>query len=105
MNATNKISGPARFPLGQIVATPGALEACPSHQLDRCLYRHSRGYWGCVDKEDAATNDEAVKAGLRILSAYPIDDSKPCKGFGSNTLWVITEADRSATTFLLPSEY
>jgi hypothetical protein len=105
MNATPKISGPARFKLGQVVATPGALEACPSHQLDRCLYRHSRGDWGCVDKEDAATKDEAVKSGDRILSAYAIDDSKPRKGFGDNTLWIITEADRYVTTFLLPDEY
>jgi hypothetical protein len=40
-----------------------------------------------------------------FLSAYPIDPAKPCKGFGDNTLWIITEGDRSATTFLLPSEY
>jgi hypothetical protein len=105
MNDSTRIPYPARFPLGQVVATPGALEACASWHLDRCLYRHSRGDWGCVDKEDARTNDEAVKVGLRILSAYPIDDSKPCKGFGANTLWIITEADRSVTTFLLPSEY
>jgi hypothetical protein len=46
-----------------------------------------------------------LKGGSRILSAYPIDPAKPCKGFGDNTLWIITEADRSATTFLLPDEY
>jgi hypothetical protein len=46
-----------------------------------------------------------VKAGPRILSAYPINETKPCKGYGDNTLWIITEADRSVTTFLLPEEY
>jgi hypothetical protein len=55
--------------------------------------------------EDAKTNEEAVHSGSRILSAYPIDPEKPCKGFGDNTLWIITEADRSVTTFLLPEEY
>jgi hypothetical protein len=97
---------PPLFPLGQIVATPGTLESCPPDYLYRCLLRHSRGDWGIVCKEDAASNREAVRAGsLRILSAYPIDPAKLCKGFGDNTLWIITEGDRSVTTFLLPEEY
>jgi hypothetical protein len=50
-------------------------------------------------------NDEAVRAGLRIIPAYPIDLATPCKGYGENCLWIITEADRSVTTFLLPDEY
>jgi hypothetical protein len=99
------LSKEALFPAGQVVSTPGALAACPSHYLEQCLYRHMHGDWGAVCEEDAATNTEAVSAGFRILSAYPIDPGKPCKGFGENTLWIITEADRSATTFLLPSEY
>ncbi len=93
------------FSLGQIVSTPGALDACPLDYLLQCLLRHANGDWGNVCKEDAATNAEAVKAGFRILSAYPIDPAKPCEGFGENTLWIITEGDRSATTFLLPDEY
>jgi hypothetical protein len=93
------------FPLGQIVATPGALETCTEYRRIECLLRHSRGDWGNVCKDDAASNDEALCEGLRLLSAYPIDPAKPCKGFGENTLWIITEADRSVTTFLLPSEY
>jgi hypothetical protein len=105
MNASIRIPYPVRFPLGQIVATPGALAACPHDLRMRSLLRHSQGDWGCVDKEDAATNDEAVTDGFRILSAYPIDPSKPSKGFGGTTLWIITEADRSVTTLLLPSEY
>ena len=93
------------FPLGQIVSTPGALEACSPVHLRRCLTRHATGDWGVVCKADAASNHEALKKGLRILSAYPIDPAKPPKGFGDNTLWIITEADRSVTTFLRPDEY
>jgi hypothetical protein len=47
----------------------------------------------------------AVKDGSRILSAYPLDPAKSSKGYGENTLWIITEADRSMTNFLLPDEY
>ena len=94
-----------QFDLGSIVATPGAIEATTNEQRLTCLLRHVRGDWGCVCTEDAATNAEALRDGYRILSAYPLDPGKPCKGFGRNTLWIITEADRSATTFLLPSEY
>jgi len=91
--------------LGQIVATPGVLSASDHEHRMKCLSRHVRGDWGSVSKEDWKRNTAALVSGDRILSAYPIDDSKPCKGFGGNTLWIITEADRSATTFLLPSEY
>lgn len=94
-----------KFALGQIVSTPGALDACSQDHMLACLLRHVRGDWGIVCAEDAASNDAAIKEGLRVLSAYPIDPSKPSKGHGSNTLWIITEADRSVTTFLLPSEY
>lgn len=94
------------FPLGQVVATPGALDAARyPGQLLEILARHVTGDWGCVDPEDAATNTEAVHAGLRILSAYPIDPALPCAGHGDNCLWIITEADRSVTTVLLPADY
>jgi hypothetical protein len=93
------------FPLGNIVSTPGALEACSHEHLLHCLARHIHGDWGCIDSEDAASNAEALGEGFRLLSAYPIDPSQPCKGFGDNCLWIITEADRSVTTFLLPDEY
>jgi len=104
MTAKTKTNASSLFPLGQIYATPGTLEIDTDYRM-QCLARHVRGDWGCVDKQDAKANDAAVKSGDRILSAYPIDDSKPCKGFGGNTLWIITEADRSVTTFLLPDEY
>ena len=93
------------FPLGSIVATPGALAACSQHHLVACLIRHVSGDWGVVCPEDRAANDSALRCGLRLLSAYPIDPRQPSKGHGANTLWIITEADRSATTFLLPEEY
>jgi len=102
-----------RFELGQLVATPGVLEVCSNVHLQKCLIRHLTGDWGCVCAEDKEENDQAVSAGNRILSAYPIDPAKPFEGceagngasHGENTLWIITEADRSVTTFLLPEEY
>lgn len=94
-----------KFRVGHVVATPGAIEACGHVRLAECFGRHVQGDWGVVCKEDAACNDEAVQLKDRILSAYPIDPAQPSKGFGDNTLWIITEGDRSATTFLLPDEY
>lgn len=93
------------FPLGQIVATRGVIETVPSARMVECLARYRRGDWGNVCKEDAAENNLAAREGFRILSAYAIDESKPAKGHGDNCLWIITEADRSVTTFLLPDEY
>lgn len=86
-------------PLGQILATPGALEALEERNLrpDHYLARHAIGDWGDVCEEDARLNDQALKNGERISSAYRLDDSEK--------IWIITEADRSATTLLLPEEY
>jgi len=93
------------FPLGQIASTIAAHEAIPLGQGLHCLIRHVTGDWGVLSDEDKASNDRAVKDGDRILSAYPIDPDLPCAGFGDNTFWIITEADRSVTTFLLPNDY
>ena len=87
------------FPLGMVVMTPGAaalLVECGVHTKE-IIERHQSGDWGELYPEDCQLNDDAVKYGDRILSAYKL-------GAG-NRLWVITEADRSATTLLLPSEY
>lgn len=71
------------FPLGQVVATPGALNATSSKfELLALFGRHACRDWGCVDPEDAETNRLAVIEGDRVLSAYPIDPEKPCAGFG-----------------------
>ena len=87
------------FPLGQVVATPGALELLSHHSLSAFtfLVRHATGDWGCVCPEDALENERAVKNGCRILSAYEIA--------GDEHLWCITEWDRSVTTLLMPTEY
>jgi hypothetical protein len=88
-----------KFTLGTILATPGALEALEqsSQAPAEFLSRHANCDWGDVDAADAAENELSVAEGFRILSAY-----KTRKGV---KLWVITEADRSATTILLPDEY
>ncbi|MBT7190485.1 MAG: hypothetical protein HN916_09850 [Anaerolineae bacterium] len=69
------------------------------------LLRHLKGDWGDLGDEDKNENDLAVKAGdLRIFSAYEIDDDR--EGMADlERIWIITEADRSATTILLPSDY
>lgn len=87
------------FPLGQVVATPGALELLSRHSLSAFafLVRHATGDWGCVCPDDALENERAVKNGCRILSAYEIVTGEH--------LWCITEWDRSVTTLLMPSEY
>lgn len=110
MNHTQRYE--PRFELGMVVATPGALEACSNVHMQKCLARHLTGDWGCVCNDDKQANDAALTQGERILSAYPIDPAQPCEATrllpeprsGANTLWIITEADRSATTFLLPDE-
>ncbi len=87
------------FELGQLVATPGALDALEeAGQTPReFLRRHQSGDWGEVCDADKRENELSLTHGFRIFSAYRTT---------SNTrLWIITEADRSATTILLPSEY
>lgn len=87
------------FPLGRVVATPAALKALEDTGDDSfpLLAQHVMGYWGELDDEDWQANDRAVEEGTRILSAYRTSSGVK--------LWIITEADRSATTLLLPEEY
>lgn len=94
----------ALFQAGQVVSTPGAMEAVSSLYMLECLQRHLSGDYGIICEEDKQSNAEAVKYDLRILSAYPINKDQPAEN-GYNTFWIITEADRSVTTFLLPEEY
>jgi hypothetical protein len=93
------------FELGSLVCTRG-VDALVSQGLvnpGALLARHAVGDWGV--SSDPEQNDAAVKHGDRIFSVYPIDPDEPCLGYGENTIWVITEADRSVTTLLLPDEY
>lgn len=84
------------LPLGQIVATSGALEKFGWGIILQHISKHQRGEWGDLCKEDRFANQDAIDNGYRVMSVY-----KQPQG----TLWVITEHDRSVTTALLPSEY
>lgn len=88
-----------RFQLGQVVATPDALEALEQTQVRAAefLNRHMAGDWGELGEEDKAENELSVEKGFRILSAYTLSTG--------TKIYVITEADRSVTTLLLPEEY
>jgi hypothetical protein len=85
------------FPLGRLVTTPAALELLNQMDVLAALSRHVRGDWGDLRKQDKQANDEAVHDFARIFSAY--HDS------GDHKFWIITEADRSVTTVLLPEDY
>ena len=85
----------SRFPLGRLVATPNALEHVPHPELVAALQRHATGDWGDVDEHDRQENE--FGEGFRLLSVY-----RTANGV---KFWIITEADRSATTVLLPEDY
>lgn len=88
-----------KFSLGRIVATPGALEAVQQANQNpfEFIRRHQAGDWGDLCEEDKRENELSLKNGFRLLSAYrTLHDVK---------VWIITEADRSVTTLLLPREY
>jgi hypothetical protein len=92
-------SSTALFSLGQLVATPGALAALSDAEQSPSAFlrRHQTGDWGELCDEDKRENELSLKHGFRILSAY--------RTTRDIRLWVITEADRSVTTILLPEEY
>lgn len=95
------------FNTGQLVATRGVYDlACENPDfadfIQKSFNRHASGDWGDVDKEDKQANNEALKQGTRLLSAY--NDDRFSKN-GVATIWIITEADRSVTTILFPDEY
>jgi hypothetical protein len=85
-----------RFPLGQLVITRNAAGRLTPGEIAAGIVRHARGDWGDIGAEDAAENELALREGFRLLSAY---------GRGDRRFWIITEADRSATTVLLPDDY
>ena len=87
------------LPLGRIVATPGALEALAraGQEAELFLERHASGDWGQVEEHDRAENDYNAAHGFRILSSY--------RTAAGDSLWIITEADRSSTCLLVPDDY
>jgi len=87
-----------RFPLGQVVATPGALALMSRQNIraDALLQRHQAGDWGDICPADAQANEDGLIQGDRLMSVYRRQDG---------VIWVITEADRSVTTLLLPEDY
>jgi hypothetical protein len=87
-----------RFELGRVVATPGALDLCEEANVSpsSLIHRHGSGDWGEIPPEDARENERSLKYGWRVMSSYPV---------GDETIWVLTEANRSATTLLLLGEH
>ena len=96
--SASPVPGP-NFILGQIVATPNAVTAMNAAGVlpVDLLQRHVAGDWGTLPVEDIASNEQALQIGARLLSSYPIG--------GDAKVWLITEADRSSTTLLLPEDY
>jgi hypothetical protein len=88
----------APLPLGKVVATPGALKLLSEIGEDPFDYlaRHAAGDWGNLCAFDRRQNEIALREGLRVLSSYEVPAGR---------VWIITEADRSITTILLPEEY
>jgi hypothetical protein len=88
----------ALLKLGNVVATPAALQLCETNKINPLLLlgRHASGNWGNLDADGVAANVAAIQHDLRLFSSYNV---------GSAKVWVITEADRSSTCLLLPEEY
>ena len=85
------------FCLGQVVITANAKDHLNCQDVLACLAQHSNGDWGDLTEEDRQENELSLNHGFRLLSVY--QDRHGTK------LWIITEADRSATTILLPEDY
>ena len=90
----------SKFQLGQLLMTRGVMISLQDVEfadfVTESLKRHAAGDWGDLSEEDKKENDFSLDKYLRLLSAYKKNDWK---------IWIITEADRSATTILFPEEY
>jgi hypothetical protein len=91
------IMDPAKFPLGQLCMTPTINDMVPYEEMIAAINRHLTGDWGELNKANKVANDRALREGTRLVSAYSTKSGI--------RFWIITEADRSATTILLPEEY
>ena len=87
----------AKFRLGHIVATPNALSQLTQEDILTGIQRHQSSDWGELSNEDREANNRALIEGARLLSAYHAQNGVK--------FWIITEADRSVTTVLLPEDY
>jgi len=87
----------AKFPAGQIVITPTAQNKLSQGDVNTALARHLRGDWGDVDEHDRKENELSLTQGFRLFSVY--------HAANGTKFWIITEANRSATTILLPEDY
>ncbi len=87
----------AKFRLGRIVMSHNAMNSLNEHDIFTAIQRHQSGDWGDVDQDDRAANDRALIEGTRLLSLYQTSSGV--------TFWLLTEADRSFTTVLLPEDY
>lgn len=87
----------AKFPLGQLVATPNALAQLTEEDILSALIRHQSGDWGEVCSDDRKENDLSLEKGFRLLSVYPASSGVK--------FWIVTESDRSVTTVLMPDDY
>lgn len=90
------MTGAARFPLGQVAVTANASLRLSTEEVLTALRRHASGDWGDLGPEDTLANEAPLHHGGRLFSAYGQDQHR---------VWVITEADRSVTTVLLPEDY
>lgn len=98
MHTNSAVGNPQpKFALGQVVITPNALEHLTQSDIQQALYRHNIGDWGKLDPHDMKQNERALQSGGRLFSEY----------FSARNVkfWIITEADRSVTTILLPEDY
>lgn len=87
----------SKFPLGQVVITRNAADTLQQNDVQEAIRRHASGDWGDVDEHDRQENELSLEQGFRLLSVYHAGNGVK--------FWIITEADRSATTVLLPEDY
>ena len=88
----------AKFDPGRIVITPAAMKEIDPDYGIAALSQHLQGKWGIIDAQDWKLNEEALEIGGRLVSSYPLPND-------TGNFWIITEADRSVTTILLPEDY
>jgi hypothetical protein len=96
-NTQQSTGAPGSFPLGRLFSTANAARQLPPEEVMMCMARHSQCDWGDVDKHDRRANDQALVEGTRLFSVYHTS--------ARQKFWIITEADRSMTTVLLPEDY